>query len=215
MSGGPHGPKEAGNSFILDFYCQHLRRLLFVFCLGALTGPGEFCQILRLYYVKVNMFEKIKFFPLYGGKLVPVPNWYRCQIDPFYTLGAKLVRCQIGTGAKLTPLHSWCQIGTGAKLTLLHSWCQIDLLTLLVPNWLRCQIGTGAKLSSNRFGGWVLVNDPDEQFVTRPKTATGHFALLSLAFWLHRGSPSLRLAISQIFIKEKSSKMQYICPFAS
>ena len=149
MSGGPHGPKEAGNSFILDFYCQHLRRLLFVLCLGALTGPGEFCQILRLYYVKVNMLEKIKFFPLYGGKLVPVPNWYRCQIDPFYTLGAKLVRCQIGTGAKLTPLHSWCQIGTGAKLTLLHSWCQIDLLTLLVPNWLRCQIGAGAKLSSN------------------------------------------------------------------
>ena len=51
VSGGPHGPKEAGNSFILDFYCQHLRRLLFVLCLGALTGPGEFCQILRLYYV--------------------------------------------------------------------------------------------------------------------------------------------------------------------
>ena len=78
-----------------------------------------------------------------GVKFVPVSNWLFC------TLGAKLVRCQIGTGAKLTPLHSWCQIGTGAKLTLLHSWCQIDLLTLLVPNWLRCQIGTGAKLSSN------------------------------------------------------------------
>ena len=56
-----------------------------------------------------------------------VPNWSRCQI---------------GTGAKLTLLHSWCQIGSGAKLTLLNSWCQIGS----VPNWLRCQIGTGAKL---------------------------------------------------------------------
>ena len=35
------------------------------------------------------------------------------------------------------------------------------------------------KLDLRRFGGWVLVNDPDEQFVTRPKTATGHFALSS------------------------------------
>ena len=69
------------------------------------------------------------------------------------------------------------------------------------------------KLDLRRFGGWVLVNDPDEQFVTRPKTATGHFALLSLAFRLHWGSPSLRLAISQIFVKEKSSKMQ--CTYLS
>ena len=51
VSGGPYGPKWRGTSLILDFYCQHLRRVLFVLCLGALTGPGEFCQILRLYYV--------------------------------------------------------------------------------------------------------------------------------------------------------------------
>ena len=44
VSGGPHGPKEGGNSLILDFYCQHLRRLLFVLCLGALTGPEEFVR---------------------------------------------------------------------------------------------------------------------------------------------------------------------------
>ena len=60
-----------------------------------------------------------------------VPNWVRCQIDSFYTLGAKLAL-----------LYSWCQIGSGAKLTLLHSWCQIGP----VPNWVRCQIGYGAKL---------------------------------------------------------------------
>ena len=41
VSVGPHGPEGRGNSLILDFYCQHLRRVLFVLCLGALTGPRE------------------------------------------------------------------------------------------------------------------------------------------------------------------------------
>ena len=39
VSGGPHGPKEGGNSLILDFYCQHLRRVLFVFASGGPYGP--------------------------------------------------------------------------------------------------------------------------------------------------------------------------------
>ena len=81
-----------------------------------------------------------------------VPNWLRCQIGtgakltPFTPLVPNWFRCQIDSfytlGAKLTLLHSWCQIGSGAKLTLLHSWCQIGP----VPNWLRCQIDSGAKL---------------------------------------------------------------------
>ena len=85
------------------------------------------------------------FLRFWGG----VPKVYSRKIPTF--IGTHILHgwCQIGPGAKLTPLHSWCQIGTGAKLTLLHSWCQIDLLTLLVPNWLRCQIDSGAKLSSN------------------------------------------------------------------
>ena len=98
VSGGPHGPKEGGNSLILDFYCQHLRRVLFVLCLGALTGPGKFGLILRLYYVKVNMLENISYF-----SLCMVPNWSRCQI---------------GTGAKLTPFTLLVPNWSGAKLTL-------------------------------------------------------------------------------------------------
>ena len=35
---------------ILDLYCQNLRRVLFLSCLGALTGPGEFL----LYHVQSN-----------------------------------------------------------------------------------------------------------------------------------------------------------------
>ena len=50
----------------------------------------------------------------------PVPNWLRCQIDSFHTLGAKLGPVPnwlfYTLGAKLTPQHSWCQIGSGAKL---------------------------------------------------------------------------------------------------
>ena len=41
VSGGPYGPKGKGNCLILDFYCQHFRKVLFVLCLGALTGPRE------------------------------------------------------------------------------------------------------------------------------------------------------------------------------
>ena len=37
----------------------------------------EFCQILQLYYAKVNIFDNISDFS------------HCCQIDPFYTLGAK------------------------------------------------------------------------------------------------------------------------------
>ena len=97
VSGGPHGPKEGGNSLILDFYCQHLRRVLFVLCLGALTGPGELGLTLRLYYVKVNMLENISYF-----FLCMVPNWSRCQI------------C---TGAKFTPFTLLVPNWSGAKLT--------------------------------------------------------------------------------------------------
>ena len=54
------------------------------------------------------------------------------------------------------------------------------------------------KLDLRRFGGWVLVNDPDEQFVTRPKTATGHFALSSGHSGFTEVHPvELRLVISQ------------------
>ena len=42
-----------------------------------------------------------------------------CQIVCFYIDGVKLY---------------WCQIGTGVKLSLLHSWCQTVLFTLLVSN---------------------------------------------------------------------------------
>ena len=41
VSGGPYGPKGKRNCLILDFYCQHFRKVLFVLCLGALTGPRE------------------------------------------------------------------------------------------------------------------------------------------------------------------------------
>ena len=41
VSGGPYGPKGKGNCLILDFYWQHFRKVLFVLCLGALTGPRE------------------------------------------------------------------------------------------------------------------------------------------------------------------------------
>ena len=48
------GPREGETFLILDFYCQYLRRVLFVLGLGAPTGPGEFCQILLLYHVQSN-----------------------------------------------------------------------------------------------------------------------------------------------------------------
>ena len=46
VSGGPYGPEGRGNSLILDFYCQHLRRVLFVFASGGPYGPkrgGNIC----------------------------------------------------------------------------------------------------------------------------------------------------------------------------
>ena len=93
-------------------------------------GPGEFCQ--SFYCI---MFRVMKYVPFVwcqidsGAKLTllhswcqigPVPNWLRCQIDSFHTLGAKLGPVPnwlfYTLGAKLTPQHSWCQIGSGAKL---------------------------------------------------------------------------------------------------
>ena len=61
-----------------------------------------------------------------------MPNWYRCQIDSFYTLGAKL-----------GPVPNWL---------LLHPWCQIGSFILLVPNWVRCQIDSFALLVPNWSG---------------------------------------------------------------
>ena len=111
MSGGPYGPKGRENlfntgllftTFAESTVCfvsgsHYLKRVLFVLCLGALTGPGEFGLILRLYDVKVNMLENISYF-----SLCMVPNWSRCQI---------------GTGAKLTPFTLLVPNWSGAKLT--------------------------------------------------------------------------------------------------
>ena len=35
----------------------------------------------------------------------------------FHFMVSNWLRCQIGAGVKLTPLHSWCQIDSGVKLT--------------------------------------------------------------------------------------------------
>ena len=47
MSGGPYGPKGGGHFFNTGPLLPNFRMVLFLSCLGALTGPGEFCQILR------------------------------------------------------------------------------------------------------------------------------------------------------------------------
>ena len=73
--GALKGPREGETFSILDLYCQNLRRVLFLSCLGALTGPGEFCQ--SFYCI---MFRVMKYVPFVwcqidsGAKLTPVPN---------------------------------------------------------------------------------------------------------------------------------------------
>ena len=154
VSGGPCGPKRGGN--ICRGYCVQLfqywtfiAKIWGGYMSWGLTwsedlkkDSNRFLKIAKLYLLQITfmflLYRVIKCIPFAwcqidsGAKLGPVPNWLFC------TLGAKLARCQIGSGAKLTLLHSWCQIGSGAKLGPLHSWCQIDPTTLLVPNWVRC-----------------------------------------------------------------------------
>ncbi len=164
VSGGPYGPKWRGTSLILYFYCQHLRRVLFVFVSGGpLRAQG-----------RVKLFQYWTFIAkIWGGymswgltwsedlkkdsnRFLKIAKLYLLQIT-FMFLLYRVIKCipfawcQIDSGAKLGPVPNWLFCTLGAKLVR----CQIDsgakltLFTLLVPNWVRCQIDSFTLLVPN------------------------------------------------------------------
>ena len=124
-----------GDYYILDIYCQQLWNVVQLggVCVpfGHRVGEWTFSKIcICIGYILPTIVECCSF----GGCLCALraQGWkiilylFRPTFIFLYIV-SNWLRCQIDSGVKLTPLHSWCQIGP-------------------VSNWLRCQIGTGVKL---------------------------------------------------------------------
>ena len=86
---------------------KHLRRVVCVLYLGALTGPreGETFSILE---VKGNLFNTGLLLPTFEESTVCFVSGARNFVRFFYCIMFRVIKC--------VPFV-WCQIGPGAKLT--------------------------------------------------------------------------------------------------